>query len=91
MNNQENDTILRVLTLLMLAITLLMCISVFSFKQPEDARSIIHPINHSASSDAQSRLKSLKTIDVPFKFYTEPNVNYSAEKNIFEAVHKVKA
>jgi len=87
MNDQENDTILRVLTLLMLVLTLLMCISVFSFKKSGEAESVKYPV----SSATKSQTKAAKTIDVPLKFYTEPNINYSSKKNIFETVHRVRA
>jgi hypothetical protein len=89
MNDQENDTILRVLTLLMLVLTLLMCISVFSFKKSNGIQSIKHPANSITKSQAQPA----KTIEVPLKFYTEPNINYSTDqdKDIFETVHRVRA
>jgi len=87
MNDQKNDTILKLLTLLMLFLSLLMCISVFSSKKLDQAPSVNNPLGVAAKSD----IKHAKKIDVPLKFYTEPNINYSTEKNIFEAVRTVKA
>jgi|PersoiStandDraft_1058852.scaffolds.fasta_scaffold01335_3 hypothetical protein len=87
MNNQKNDTVLRVLTLLMLALTLFMCISVFSPKHS----SAIEPIKHPVTAVTKSQFKPTSNIEVPLKFYTEPNINYSTEKNIFDTVHKVRA
>ncbi|HEY0269060.1 MAG TPA: hypothetical protein VGC12_07495 [Methyloradius sp.] len=87
MKQQENDTILRLLTLLMLVLSLLMCISVFSFKKPDETMSL----KNALSVAEKSQIKPAKNIEVPVKFYTQPNINYSTEKNIFETVRRVKA
>ena len=87
MNQQENDNILRVMTLLMLVLSLLMCISVFAFNNLDETTSVKNPLN----VVEKSQIKPAKNIQVPIKFYTEPNINYSTEKNIFETVRRVRA
>ena len=87
MNPQENDNILRVMTLLMLVLSLLMCVSVFAFKNVDANTSVKHPLN----AGEKSQIKPIKNIQVPVKFYTEPNINYSTEKNIFETLRRVRA